>query len=273
MRVLGPARGRTGGLVGEGSPAPIRHAGRGPAVLALHGFAGAPREVALVTDAAAKVGLAAYAPLLPGHGTHARELQLETFESWTAAALAALDELSAGGASVVVAGISLGSVLATHLAVLRPRQVAALVVLASAVRLNPVFPGLPLAALERTPLRAADLYVPKAGADIRDAVAARTHLTYDLQPVRAAIEVVRAGRIVRGELALVRCPTFVAHGALDRVCPVGNATHLARHVGTEDVELLILPRSAHIVTEDVERELLAARLERFLRRVAPEATA
>jgi dipeptidyl aminopeptidase/acylaminoacyl peptidase len=94
-------------------------------------------------------------------------------------------------------------------------------------------------------------------------------MTYDVTPIRSAVEVLRAGREVRSRLARVTCPTLVIHGALDRVCPVGNAARFASALGTKDVEVAIMPRSGHIVTADADRAEVARLIEEFTRRLIP----
>src|SRR5689334_5660721 len=96
------------GALRGGDPSPVRVDGKGPAVLALHGYGGTPFEVRLVVEVAQELGLAAYAPLLPGHGTHARELARTRFPDWLAAAETALDSLVGSSGHAVVAGLSLG---------------------------------------------------------------------------------------------------------------------------------------------------------------------
>jgi carboxylesterase len=254
----------SGQLVGQGSPDPIRIEGRSPAVVALHGFGGTPVEVELVCRAGAAHGLAVHAPLLPGHGTHARDLAPMRFSDWAGAAERTLDEAAAGGPAIV-AGLSLGSLLALHLALERPAQVRALVLLANALWLASPFPALALGAVDRLGIR--DFWMPKLGADLADPEARRTHLGYDAQPVHAAVAVLRAAERLRERLAEVRCPTLVLHGARDRVCPAANARRVAERLGTSDVEVALLPRSRHIVTRDLERAEVEQRVEGFLRRV------
>lgn len=255
-------------LVGTGSAAPIQVDGRAPGVLAIHGFTGVPNEVRVVTEAAGALGLRALAPLLPGHGTDAHALQATTWSDWVEAASAALDEVSGGGPAIV-AGMSLGSVLATHLAATRPDRVRALVVLGCAAWLPALTAAWPLSVIDLLGLSRRDLYLSKGGgADIADAAARAAHVSYDVHPVRAAVELWRFGRIVRRELARVRCPTLVMHGRRDRVCPPANAHRLASALGTPESEVVLLDRSAHIITVDRERDRVAERLEAFFRRVS-----
>jgi carboxylesterase len=253
-----------GGLMGDGDPSPRSCPGEAPAVLALHGFTGTPREVDLVVDVAAELGLEAHAPLLPGHGTLASDLAKTGFEDWAAAARAALHDLATPERPAIVVGLSMGAVVAMHLAATEAPRVRALGLLANALRLSWPFPELALDAVRL--LRVPDFYMPKKASDIADPEARRTNLTYSQQPVHAAAKLVVAGRAVRRSLSEIRCPTFIAHGALDRVCPVRNADDVARSLGTSERQVLILPRSAHIITRDRDRDLLRRELAAFLRR-------
>jgi carboxylesterase len=259
------------GLVGRGDPSPIAIEGddQRPAVLAFHGFAGTPKELRVAADVAAKLGLAARVPRLSGHTANVGDLMNVGWDDWVGdakRALAALAERANG--RVIVGGLSLGALLATHLAATEPKRVAGLFVLAHATWLHFSSFRLPLGVFEKLDLFDNRFYIPKHSADIRDPIARREHLTYAFNPVRSAIEVVRGGRVVRAELRRVTCPTLVVHGRLDRVCPVENAYRFAHELGTGDVTVRIMPGSGHIVTVDVDREEVARSLATFLGRVS-----
>jgi len=211
-----------------------------------------------------------HAPLLPGHGTSPRDLQNHTFEQWLARARDELGTMRKYD-SVVVCGFSMGTLLALSLAsdeATRP-HVDGLVLLGCALRLSP-------------PLRAAfgvaqilgarlpDAYVPKPqGPDIRDKTLAGSIESYDRHPVRAAMEVYRAGRKLATHLGDVTCATLLLHGKLDRVCDVRAADEVARSLGTEDVRVRTYARSAHMLALDFDREAVASDVIAFLERVQP----
>jgi carboxylesterase len=241
--------------------------GRAPAVLALHGFGATPEEVLLVVGLARELGLRALAPLLPGHGQSVHALAQTRWSDWRRGADQGLDELRRGGGPVIVVGSSMGSLLGLELALDRPGDVLALGVLASPIRLRWPFPSLGLQLVAR--LGVPDFALPKAGADIRDAVLKRSQVTYEAQPAYAGNELRLAGRRIEARLAEIRCPAFVAHGGHDHVCPVSNARRVYAGLGTPpwEKQLLILPRSYHIITRDIERGQLRMHLHRFLRRV------
>ena len=248
-------------LIGDADPSARRHAGSRPSVLAIHGYGGTPFEVDLVVEVARELERETYAPRLPGHGTDATDLARTGWHDWSRAAEAALDGVASAQEPAVVCGLSLGSVLATHLAVTYPDKVRGLVLLANALWLyTPAELG--LTAIRR--LRVPDFQLPKVGADITDPASRRNHLTYGTQPVHAATEVLRGARLTRARLSEVRCPTLLVHGARDKVVPPANARRVAQRLGTRDWQVLMLPRSAHIVTRDVERHQVGAALRRFV---------
>jgi carboxylesterase len=241
--------------------------GASPSVLALHGFGATPQEVLLVVEVARDLGLRALAPLLPGHGLSVHDLAKTRWLDWRGAAERALVQLTSGGEPLIVVGMSMGSLLALDLAADFPEHVIGVGALAPAIRLGWPFPSLALAAV--CGLGVPDFTLPKSRPDIRDAGPRRSQVTYASQPAYAGNEVRLAGRRVEARLGEVRCPAFVAHGQNDHVCPVSNARRVYAKLGTLawEKELVILPRSYHIITRDVERGLLRGRLYRFMERV------
>lgn len=253
-----PAR---GSLIGEGVADPLSVTGRRPTVLAFHGLTGTPQEVALVVEVAAKLGLAAEAPLLPGHGSSVAELSSTRFCDWLAAAEQHYAQCAERG-KVIVAGLSMGALLALHLAKNHPENVAGVIALANAMWLHTPWPTWPLKLLHR--LRAPDFWMPKAGPDLGDREQRAVHLTYNAQPVRAAISLLCAGEELSTELHRVKAPALLIHGELDAVTPVSNAWRVAVRLGSLQKRTVILPRSRHIVTRDVERDVVERELTAFL---------
>lgn len=252
-----------GTLMGEGVADALVSPGRTPSVLALHGFTGTPQEIALIVSAASELGLAAEGPLLPGHGARVSDLAPLRFPDWLAGAEQHYLRLAERG-PVVVAGLSMGALLALHLAAKYPSTTAGVIALANAVWLKSPWPTLPLKLIDR--LRLPDFWMPKSGPDLGDREQRAVHLTYNAQPVRAAVSLLRAGGAFVSELHRVKAPTLILHGALDQVTPVSNAWRVAVRLGTVDKRVVIFPRSRHILTRDVERDAVRAELTQFLRR-------
>src|SRR6478736_2697322 len=253
------------GALTADAPTPIAVTGRSPGVVAFHGFGGTTREIELAATVASDLGLSALARTLPGHGSHAKDLARTRFTDWVAGAESAYQELAARG-PVIAAGLSMGSLLAAELAIAHPDRVRGLVMLANAAWLRP-----PLTfALRAGVLRLPDFLMKKGGSDISDPEARQTQVAYTADPVHAAIDLERSARALRERLSQVRCPTLILHGARDRVCPVENAWRVANLLGTTDVRVVILPRSRHIITRDVERRDVARELRDFYTRIAAQ---
>jgi esterase/lipase len=142
--------------------------------------------------------------------------------------------------------------------------------MANAMWLKSPWPTWPLKLVDR--LRLPDFWMSKSGPDLGDREQRALHLTYNAQPIRAAISLLRAGESLSEELQRVKAPTLLLHGALDAVAPVSNAWRVAVRLGTVDKRTVILPRSHHILTRDVERETVRAELTRFLREIAARLT-
>ena len=253
------------GALSAALPPAVRFAGKSPSVVAFHGFGGTTREVELCTDVARELGLTAHAETLPGHGSHARDLAKPRFADWVVGAEAAFAELPPG--PVIATGLSMGSLMAAHLAIAHPERVRGLVLLANAAWLNG---ALGFALRAGGLLRLPDFLMRKGGSDIADPAARSTQIAYTADPVHAAIDLERSGRLMRARFAQIRCPTLILHGAMDRVCPVENAWRVANLLGTTDVRVVILPRSHHIITRDVEHGDVARELRTFYTRIADQ---
>ena len=247
-------------LLGTGSTSPVRYDGVAPSVLALHGFGGTPRDVDLVVSVAHDIGLAVWAPLLPGHGGRVSELAKTRFEDWLLAANEALLELSESGL-VVLIGLSMGSVLAARLASIHHGKVCALGLLSNALWL-PRRTTVPLDIANSLGLP--DFWRPKRSPDLRDPDARRLHLTSAAQPIRSAISLLHGARETRRALARISAPVLLAHGLQDRVCPPSNARSAAAALVNASTRIVMLPRSGHIITRDRDRDRLYGALRSFL---------
>src|SRR5947209_13160713 len=98
-----------------GAAEPFSLGGGDLACLLLHGLTGSPAEVRPVGEALARAGFRAVAPLLPGHGTKPEDLDTVTPGELLDAARGALLSL-AGARRLFICGLSMGALLAVHLA-------------------------------------------------------------------------------------------------------------------------------------------------------------
>jgi carboxylesterase len=222
------------GAAPAGTARPAGPAGRG--CLLLHGFTGTPAEMRPLGTRLAARGFTVRAPLLPGHGTRVDDLARTTWRDWFAAALESWDELGERSAARAVVGLSMGALLALHLAHERGREVAAVAALAPAIRLRDQRSAettLWIRRLPRLPRRFE--IVPKRR---RDPEAERLTPAYDEIPLRSLASMIELQRVVRAEIEAA--------------------------LGSRTKRRISFARSGHIMTEDADAPDVLAAVESFL---------
>ena len=89
---------------------------------------------------------------------------------------------------------------------------------------------------------------------------------YPLWPIEPMLSLFEAQDDLLGRLAQVTCPTLIVTSGHDHVVPPVSSDMLAAGV-TGPVERVVLERSFHLATLDVERDVLEAAVVAFARRV------
>ena len=91
-------------------------------VLLIHGLGGTPIELRFIAQSLARAGHTVYCCQLAGHCGTPEELRRSTWQEWYASVEAAHDRLREHCDIIVAGGLSMGGILATHLAQQPPRQ-------------------------------------------------------------------------------------------------------------------------------------------------------
>ncbi len=239
--------------------------GTAPAVLLLHGFTSTPWETRPVAEALSRAGFATRAPLLPGHGTNPDALAKVTWADWLRCAEIELDALIASHKHVVIAGFSLGALLAIVAGTRRQHSgVVGVIALGAATGLSPLA-GRVLSVAERLGGWMPDLRLKKyRGSDVRDPTAKRLNPAYRVQPMRAARELLEGQRQALTAVSTLSLPLLVMHGRHDSTVPMSKALLLVERAERASVELRILPRSAHLLGVDVERAQVCEAIVSFV---------
>ena len=229
-------------------------------VLLLHGFTGSPQGLRPWGEALRNDGHTILCPLLPGHGTHVKDLAGARAADWVAASEAALDDLTGHCRTVVICSLSFGSALALHLAATRPEQVAGLITVNAALyHKDRRLTLLPL-------LKFLVATAPGVGSDLADS--AEKELAYEQIPLKTFASVLAFQRQVRAELPRVRQPLLCYVSRQDHVVDPGCTNYLASHVAAGDVQVVWLERSYHVATLDYDRQVIFDGSLAFIRRVA-----
>ncbi len=226
-------------------------------VLLLHGFTGAPPEVRLMGEYLAEQGLTALAPRLPGHGTSVEDLGRCRWTDWTGRAEEALAELRGMVDEVFVGGLSMGSLLALHLASQEPDLRG---VLAWSPALQVRTRLIHLAPLLQRLIRS----WPKPASDLVDPRAEERVWYYDRRPLPAVAELLALQQHVRSRLGAVTQPLQLVQSHRDRTVHGTSGRQVLDGVGSTDKELLWLHHSGHNILVDGEWVTVARWAERFI---------
>ncbi len=247
-------------------------------VLLIHGLGGTPVELRFIAQRLARAGNTVYCCQLAGHCGTPEELRRSTWRQWYASVEAAHDLLKQQCDIIVAGGLSMGGILAIHLAQNRPESVHGLLLLAPTLRLDgwsmPWY-SRPLHYLRPLPIRFEfDLpeHEPYGLKDERvralvvasmqsgDSSLAGTFST----PARCFANFnVLVQTVKRSGLGNVRQPALIVHPRNDDIASLKNAHYLQTHLGGL-VDTLVLEDSYHMVTLDQQRHVVAERTERFV---------
>ncbi len=239
---------------------PMSHVGtRAAGVLLLHGFTGNPSSVRNQARGIAAAGYHVESPRLPGHGTAIEDMLDTGWSDWTAAVDAALDELRARVARIVVMGLSMGGSL-TLWTGLRYPDVSGLVCI------NPATEPQQEDVLAMIGEMLADgmEVLPGIGSDIADASV--EEIAYPGTPLRPLLSFMNDGLAPMtdrfGELEM---PILLYTSRQDHVVDPASSVHLAATAG--DVEHVWLDRSYHVATQDHDRDVITDGAIAFVARV------
>jgi carboxylesterase len=246
--------------------APFFFRGQTTGCLLLHGFSAAPQEMFFLGEQLHAAGHTVSGVRLAGHGTSLEDFARATRQDWYASAVDGLMELRAHGTPLAVVGQSMGALLALQLAADHPDDVAAVALLAPAVRLSRRWLHWirPLVRLVAGPQR----FINKSRSDIADPEARAQRRTYSRISLTAFSELLELQRAVRQVLPRVRQPVMIVHSCDDHTCSPASVDILKRSLAGK-VQTLILENSYHVVSVDKEKDRVAATVATFIGAAVP----
>ena len=240
------------------SPEPFSMAGGPITVVLLHGYTGAPAELFLLAEVLHAQGFGVEAPLLVGHGTCLEDLMPVQPRQWLEQVDGVVDRLLDQGQRVVVAGLSLGSILAIQAGMRRPRVEAVI------AYSPPIVSGDPRALI--APLLSLLLpSVPRPPDDFVDPATAERVWKYPRWPSRCSVRVLDLIAATRRQLGNLHQPLLVMASTLDNVITRRGVELLQQRAGSECVEVHWLEGSGHVITADAEWKTVADQTLIFLK--------
>ena len=253
--------------------------------LLIHGLGGTPAELRFVARGLARAGHTVHCPQLAGHCGSFEDLRATGWTDWYATVRTAHGELRGICEKVIVGGLSMGAVLALHLAAELPMDVHATTLFAPTLKLDGW--GVPWYSIffnlvrsewaanfvrfaEREPYGIKD---PRVRALVTAAIKSgdSSQAGQLCNPGRVMLEMRRLVAVVRRELRRIRQPTLIVHPRHDDRASLGNAAYLQSALaGT--VETCVLDDSYHVVTVDRQRDVVVERAAQFAKRILGKPT-
>lgn len=265
----------------NGADQAIRLPGGRTGFLLIHGLGGTPVELRLVARSLHGSGHTVHCPQLAGHcGTEA-DLLVTGWRDWTQSVLDELERMRANCDRIILGGLSMGAVLAIHVAAERPADVAGLALYAPTLRYDgwsiPRYAFLlkwlintPLGRRYRFPERAPyGVKHKRTRQTIMEAMASgdASQAGLDGTPARALQQLWLLVAATRARMPSVTCPALLVHAREDDIAGLSNAFEIQHRMGGL-VDAVILDDCYHLITIDQQRGIVIDRTLALAKRLA-----
>lgn len=250
-------------------------------VLLLHGFTGSPAEMRPLGEFLSQQGYAVKAPLLPKHGAMPHDLKGAHWEDWAGEATHALHALSRDYQHVFIAGLSMGGLLALHLAATQTdAPIRGVISMAAPAAINDA-----RAKLVKWARFVVPYFYPLKGADFNDAsfraglqqrAGNGNHIDLDdprVQkeiansvkiPLDAIHELMELNALVMRELPQVKAPALLFQGKLDQVVAPDSVNAIAAGLGSAHKRVVWLHHSGHVLPHEPDHAQMFEEIAGFI---------
>jgi carboxylesterase len=246
--------------------------GNDTGVLLIHGLTGTPVEMRYVGKGLARAGFTVYGAQLAGHCGTGDDLAATGWHDWAESALAAFDHLRQRVQRVFVGGLSMGAILALHLATRRRKDVEGLLLYGPTLKYDgwtiPWYSFL-LKILINTPIGRNYTFMEKHPYGIKDE-RLRKRIVHNMLAGNSADaglaglpsfclkQMWALSEQVESELYRVQAPSLILHAREDDVASLKNPIRILQGI-SGPAELVLLNDSYHMITVDRERDQVVAR--------------
>jgi carboxylesterase len=249
------------------------------AVLLLHGLQGSPTEMQPLARRLHQAGYSVYVPHLVGYGYRHGDTprSVTPWQHWHELVLQEVSRIRQTHETVSLSGLCIGAVLALSVAAESGGEIAALSLLGTTLYYDgwsiPWYRFvLPIGYY--TPFRYFYKYPGRAPFGIKNeqlrkwviremnhkdsSVAAVSNLC--LPAIHEAELLIKS---VKKILPRIKTPALILHAVKDDISAPRSAHYVAKHIGSERVECVMLHNSYHMITVDNDREQVANETIRF----------
>ncbi len=229
-------------------------------VMLVHGLNGSKHDMEELNDLFYAQGMVTENILLPGHGSHVRDMLPLGWPEWAEAVREELNALKQRCDVVFLIGHSLGGALCLHAAA--HEEVAGIVTMCAPITMHPWMMPVIQLAKRVVPL------LPTLREDVRDPEARRryTRDVYRWTPMAPVESMLRFLPQLRSELGQITAPALVMASVRDHVVPARDGRIIYRLLGSQEKHLVTFHRSYHVIMKDHDREEVFAKTIAFVQR-------
>jgi carboxylesterase len=241
---------------------PFYFPGNETGCLLIHGFTGAPTEMRPLGEFLAEKGYSVLGVRLTGHGTRIEDMDRVVWQDWSNSVLDGWHLLRPNTSRVFIVGLSMGGVLALYHASFLPVE--------GVISLSAPYEMEPDPRLKFLPLFSKIIpYASKGKSDWQDPHANEEHFSYDMYPTKAILQLTQLLEAMRASLPAITSPALLVHSKKDIGVPHHNMEKISRALGTpeEKIQKLLLENSGHVVTRDLEKDLVFRTAHEFIQNV------
>ncbi|WP_455048653.1 alpha/beta hydrolase [Mitsuokella sp.] len=233
-------------------------------VLLIHGFTGLPAELLLMGKYLQAEGFSVLGVRLAGHGTTVEDMSHMTGEDWLDSARDGYAILQGACDRIVVAGHSMGGILALLLAA--EKEAAGVISMSAPIYIAEE------SGIAMLPPRDVchGQFVPKARRKLRNVPPAVNH-TYRSMPLEGVHEMLGLIERAKHVLPQIKMPALILHSLNDRTADAESALYLREHLGSREKPLVWLKSSGHLIPVGEERDLVFESAAAFVSRTTQTA--
>jgi carboxylesterase len=254
----------------------IEMAGGDDAVLLIHGLTGSPFEMKYLARRLNRAGFTVKGPCLAGHGKTLADLKKSRWQDWYQTVADAFYELKKQHATVSVAGLCMGALLALALSAEFKGDIAAISLLSTTLSYDgwglPWYKFLiPLAYY--TPAGYLYSFEEREPYGIKNkALRVRivegmkdNSIAYSSVPGVSMRELFKLINVTKKLIPQVKTPTLILHSQEDDLASKKNALYVQKNIGASDVRLVLLDDCYHMLPIDNQRDVVAAETVAFFK--------
>lgn len=256
------------------------------AILLIHGITGTPSEMHYLGRSLHKAGFTVFCNTLPRHCGTLTDLKKVTWQEVADTCAKDLKFLKEKHSRVFVSGISMGALVAIHLAFQFPLEVSGIIAFAPtisydgwAVHKGKVFmyslwhipffrnmmnirEGWPYGLKDEQLRGSIERFYKKAKAGEFDKKVIMFGSPFF--PVACLYQHTLFAKLVKKELAMVKTPILVLHADHDDMASIKNAEYIMKTIGSADKKLVVLKDSYHMIVIDKEKDKVVEETTKFL---------